>query len=127
MISRVLVLIVALLTSAFAPDATFNSAAVRGIPIENGGRLLSGTRAPDKTGFDSNYKLGLPHPVQDKNFYLLSLFQRNRGVRRRLTENRVLKQFANDKVAALEKAADCGNVDCFDELMRFDARTIDAV
>ncbi|HJZ82503.1 MAG TPA: YdcF family protein [Pyrinomonadaceae bacterium] len=81
----------------------------------------------DPAGFDNHYRLTLPSPVQDKNFYLLSLMQRNREVRRLLSKNKVLKQLANDKVAALRKAASCDQVSCFAELFRFDARTIEAV
>ncbi|MEP6820508.1 MAG: hypothetical protein ABJA18_13310, partial [bacterium] len=44
----------------------------------------------DSSGFDSTYKLSLPKPVQDKNFYLLTLFQRNREVRKLLSRNKAL-------------------------------------
>ena len=92
-------------------------------------------RAPGKakafvvqaSGFDPAYKLSLPQPVQDKNFYLLSLFQRTRGVRKLLSQSSGLRSLASQRVAALNKAASCNNVRCFDELMRFNGPTIDAV
>src|SRR5439155_14721057 len=79
------------------------------------------------SGFDSNYKLSLPQPVRDKNFYLLSLFQRTRGVRGLLSKNKVLKQVADTKASALKKAGSCNDVGCFDRLIRFDGPTIEAV
>jgi hypothetical protein len=79
------------------------------------------------SGFDSSYKLSLPRPVQDKNFYLLSLFQRTAGGHKLLSGSRVLKQLAKEKHLALKKSAQCNSVTCFDELMRFDAPTIETV
>ena len=79
------------------------------------------------SGFDSSYKLSLPKPVQDKNFYLLSLLQRNASLRKLLGQSPVLKHLANEKVMALKKSATCGNVTCFDELIRFDEPSIEAV
>ena len=38
----------------------------------------------NSSGFDSTYKLKLRNPVQDKNFYLLSLFQQNPEVAKTL-------------------------------------------
>jgi len=78
-------------------------------------------------GFDRHYHLSLAHPVQDKNFYLLSLFQRNRQVRELLTENKVLNQVASEKLRAFNKAANCNDASCFDQLIRFDGPTIDTV
>jgi hypothetical protein len=79
------------------------------------------------SGFDSAYKLSLSRPVQDKNFYLLSLFQRTAGVHKLLSETKVLKQLAKEKHLALKKSASCNSATCFDDLMRFDAPTIEAV
>lgn len=103
--------------------------AALGIRVTHGQLTNTGvTRAArEQYGFDSSYHLSLPKPVQDKNFYLLSLFQRNREVRELLTRNKVLNQIATEKQLALTKAASCNSTDCFDELMRFDARTTDAV
>jgi hypothetical protein len=78
-------------------------------------------------GFDSAYKLSIPQPVQDKNFYLLSLFQREPDVRKLLSRSKSLQQLARNKVLALKKAESCGNVGCFDQLIRFDDSTIEAV
>ena len=91
---------------------------------------LTTRRAPIQevaSGFDSSYKLSLSHPVQDKNFYLLSLLQRSASLRKLLGQNPVLKQLANEKITALKKSASCANVSCFDELMRFDEPAIAAV
>jgi hypothetical protein len=122
---RNLILSVVLLANAFAQNAPLSSSGLRAARELNS--AFAQKAALDTAGFDSRYKLTLPRPVQDKNFYLLSLFQRSRAVRRLLSENRVLKQLANDKVVALKKAASCDNAGCFDELIRFDARTIEAV
>jgi hypothetical protein len=116
---RSLILAVTLLTSAFAQTAA-------------PGPLIFRTAVPqvtalDTAGFDSAYRLSLPKPVQDKNFFLLSLWQGNRKVRRLLSRSKVLKQLAQSKVLALKKAESCANVGCFDQLMRFDDETIDAV
>ena len=81
----------------------------------------------DTSGFDSTYKLALPQPVQDKNFYLLSLFQRNRDVRKLLSRRKALRRLGNKKLAALRRAASCNDVGCFDELLRFSGPTIEAV
>jgi len=122
---RDLILPVFFLANVFAQNAPLSSSGLRV------GRELNSAfaqkAAPDTVAFDSSYKLTLPKPIQDKNFFLLSVFQRRRAVRKLLSENRVLKQLANDKVVALKKAASCDNAGCFDELIRFDARTIEAV
>jgi DUF218 domain-containing protein len=78
-------------------------------------------------GFDRSYKLRLSHPVQDKNFYLLSLFQRNREVRKVLRESQALKRISADKLQALRMAANCNDVDCFDRLLRFSGPEIKTV
>lgn len=79
------------------------------------------------SAFDSTYKLSLPHPVQDKNFYLLSLFQRNEDVRRRLARNPTLRRLALNKTRAWNRAARCSDPSCMNELLRFDGPTIDSV
>ena len=78
-------------------------------------------------GFDSTYKLRIRNPVQDKNFYLLSLFQRHPEVVRLLRQNAVLKKLANDKARALKVAVTCDDVVCFDRLFRFSGPTIETV
>jgi len=90
-------------------------------------RALAQTAPAPASGFNPAYKLSLPQPVQDKNFYLLSLFQRTPDVRKLLSQSSGLRFLANQRVSALKKAASCNNVDCFDELMRFNGPTIEAV
>jgi len=81
----------------------------------------------NSSGFDSTYKLTFRNAVQDKNFYLLSLFQQNPEVRKLLRENKALKKRANDKLQALRMAANCNDVGCFDRLFRFSGPTIETV
>ena len=79
------------------------------------------------SGFDSTYKLTLRNAVQDKNFYLLSLFQQNREIRKLLRENKALKKLSADKLQARRMAANCNDVGCFDRLFRFSGPTIETV
>src|SRR5436189_5184400 len=127
MMLRDLIFSVVLITNVFAQNAALNSSGFHG----RRELLTSSTSAqktgPDTSGFDTTYQLSLPKPVQDKNFYLLSLFQRTREVRRLLSQNKALKQLADDKVVSLKKAAGCDNVACVDQLIRFDGPTIEAV
>jgi DUF218 domain len=113
-----------LLAGSFAQNAalSYESRA----PWNSGSAFTQRTARP-ASGFDPAYKLSLPHPVQDKNFYLLSLFQRNSSVRALLSGNSVLKQLAGEKVLALHKAASCNDVSCFEELMRLDDPAVKAV
>jgi hypothetical protein len=131
MMRRNFILSLVLLASTFAQNAAPSSAALQGtheLRTPDGlARTLRQTSALDSLGFDRNYKLSLPQPVQDKNFYLLSLFQRNAQVRRLLSQNNALKQLAAAKASALKKAPNCNDVNCFDQLMRFDGPTIEAV
>lgn len=83
--------------------------------------------APASSAFDPSYKLSLPTPVQDKNFYLLSLFQRDVHVRRLLNRNKALRQLANKKLMAWQKAVACGDVNCFDEALRLTAADIETI
>ena len=85
------------------------------------------TAALDSSGFDSTYKLTFSHPVQDKNFYLLSLFQTHREVRKLLRENKALKRLASDKLQALRMAGQCNDVGCFDRALRFSGPEINTV
>lgn len=82
---------------------------------------------PNSSGFDSTYKLTFRNAVQDKNFYLLSLFQQNPEVRKLLSGNKTLKKLANDKRQALRMAASCNEVACFDRLLRLRGPTIETV
>lgn len=128
---RKLVLPVLLLTSAFAQNAALSSSASHGtreLRTDAGlAHAFAGKAALETSGFDSNYKLSLPKPVQDKNFYLLSLFQRNPQARRLLSQNKALKQLAAAKASGLKQIQTCHDVRCFDQLIRFDGPTIEAV
>ena len=108
-----------LLITPVTDDALLHSL-VGSRAFSNSQRVASNTR-----GFDSSYKLSLPHPVQDKNFYLLSLFQRDPDVRKVLMRNQVLSRISRDKSAALRRAATCNDAGCFDELLRFSERDIE--
>src|SRR5205807_5455102 len=127
MMFRNFVLSVVLLMAAFAQNAALTSSAFHGTRELRTNGTFAQKAALKTSGFDSAYKLSLPQPVQDKNFYLLSLIQRNASVRRALSQNKVLKQLADNKAASLKKAASCDNVGCFDQLIRFDGPTIEAV
>jgi DUF218 domain-containing protein len=121
-----LILTLLVLTSALAHRAVFSSTSIR--RFDAGPNVALAQPATRKTsGFDSAYHLSLPRPVQDKNFYLLSLFQRNPQARKLITQNKVLRELAKGKMRALKKASSCDNASCFDELMRFNTDEIDAV
>jgi hypothetical protein len=128
MMLRHLVLSLVLLThTSFAPNAGLNSSG-----YDSTYKLLTNTSFAqnarlNSSGFDSTYKLTLRNAVQDKNFYLLSLFQRHPEVRKLFRENKALKKLANDKVRALRMAANCNDVGCFDRLFRFSSPTIETV
>jgi hypothetical protein len=81
----------------------------------------------NRSDFDSTYKLTLRNPVQDKNFYLLSLFQRRREIRKLLRENKALKRLFNDKLQNFRMAAKCDEVACFDRLLRLSGPEINTV
>src|SRR6185503_17916826 len=81
----------------------------------------------NRLDFDSTYKLTLRNPVQDKNFYLLSLFQRRPEIRKLLRENKALKRLSNDKLQNLRMAARCVEVACFDRLLRLSVPEINTV
>ena len=126
MIFRNLILAAVLFTSSAQPAALYSST-FHGIGELRPKVTFAQNTKVDTSGFDSSYKLSLPKPVQDKNFFLLSLFQRSSDVRKLLSRNQTLKQLANNKLAALKKSETCNDVGCFDELISFDAPTIEAV
>ena len=101
------------------------------VPLAPHKSLASTSFAQDarlsSAGFDSSYKLTFRNPVQDKNFYLMSLFQRDQEVGRLLKRNRVLQRISNDKTQALRQAAHCDDVACFDRLFRLSGPTIERV
>ena len=118
MMLRHLVLSVVLFTNtSFAQNAGFNSS----------GFALAQNAQLNPSGFDSTYKLTLRNPVQDKNFYLLSLFQQNPEIGKLLRRNTALKKLANHKAQAFRMAANCDDVGCFDRLFRFSGPTIETV
>ena len=123
-----LILSVVLLTNAFALGAALNRSLLHAAPRRSvvDGALVQ-RPAPGPPSFDSRYKLSLPHPVQDKNFYLLSLLQRDRKARKLLNQDEVLKSLAHQKVTALTKATSCDSAACFEELTRLDEREVEAV
>ncbi len=125
--SRNVILSVLLLTTTLSQVVGLNSSVAPGPSELFAPDALAANRAFAAPGFDSRYKLSLPNPVQDKNFFLLSLFQRDREVRRLLSKNETLRKLAADKLSALKKAESCKDVGCFDEVMRLDNLTIDAV
>src|SRR6266446_5450815 len=79
------------------------------------------------SGFDSTYKLTFHNAVQDKNFYLLSLFQRHPKVRKLLSGDKALTKLADDKLQMLRMAANCNDVDCFGQLLRLSGPDIETV
>ena len=127
MLFRPLLLSFVLLTNTFAQNKGLNSSGLdrtfKGLPDTS----LAQAAALNSSGFDSTYKLKLRNPVQDKNFYLLSLFQQNPEVRRLLRENTTLRKLSNDKLQALRRAANCNDVACLDQLLRFGGPSIETV
>ncbi len=83
--------------------------------------------ALDSSGFDRTYTLTFRNAVQDKTFYLLSLFQQKPEVRKLLTRNQLLEKLSHDKLQALSMAANCDDVGCFDQLFRLNGPSIETV
>lgn len=70
--------------------------------------------------------LAMPSPVQDKNFYLLSMLERTGGAKRAVQTDAVLKALAATKREGLTKAAGCaGKLDCIDGAFRLTDAEID--
>ena len=124
---RKLILSLLLITSAFGQGAALSSSGLLTPAHLRTNVAFAQAPARKTSGFDSTYRLSLPQPVQDKSFYLLSLFQRNQPARKLISRNKTLRQLAKDKMLALKKASSCDNVGCFDELMRFNPQDIEAV
>jgi hypothetical protein len=128
MMLRHLILSLVLLTNtSFAQNAGLNSSG-----FDRTYKLLTNASFAqnaelNSSGFDRTYKLTLRNAVQDKNFYLLSLFQRHPEVRKPLSGNNALRKLSNDKLQALRMAANCNDVGCFDRLFRFSSPTIQTV
>jgi hypothetical protein len=117
MLRPILLSFVLLTNSSFAQNARLTPSR---FAVAQNARLSS-------SGFDQAYKLALRNAVQDKNFYLLSLFQQNPEVGKLLRKNNVLKKLSNDKLQALKAAANCNDVDCLDRLFRLPSPTIETV
>src|SRR2546429_238488 len=107
MLRHLLLSFVLLTNTSFAQRAALNSSGFESTDslLTNGSFVQQA--ALNSSGFDPTYKLTLRNAVQDKNFYLLSLFQRHPEVRKLLTRNQALKKLANDKLQALRMAANC--------------------
>ena len=95
--------------------------------LNSPGFTFAQAAGPSASGFDRTYQLRFRNPVQDKNFYLLSLFQRHPEVGRLLRRNAILRKLSNDNVRALRIAATCKDVDCYDRLFRCSGPTIETV
>ncbi|MGC2235110.1 MAG: YdcF family protein [Pyrinomonadaceae bacterium] len=76
--------------------------------------------------FDANYKIVFRNPAQDKNFYLLSLFQNQSKVRADLRKNKILRDFAGQK-NALKAAEKCDDVNCYDKAFRLSEQEIETI
>ena len=128
MMLRHLILCLVLLTNtSFAQHAGLDSSRFDGTYKLLTNASFAQNAGLNSSGFDSTYKLTLRNPVQDKNFYLLSLFQRHPEVRKLLGEDKTLKKLSDEKLQALRMAASCNDVGCFDQLLRFRSPTIDTV
>jgi len=115
---RHLILALALLT---------NTSFAQNPALKSSGFAFAQRAALDSSGFDRSYKLTFRNAVQDKNFYLLSLFQQKPEVRKLLRENKALKRLASDKLQALKMTAQCNDVGCFDRALRFSGAEINTV
>src|ERR1043165_3548767 len=107
MMFRKLILSLVLLTNAFAQSARLSSSSFHGLAPARTSAALAQAAASKASGFDAAYRLSLPKPVQDKNFYLLSLFQRSAAVRTLIGRNKTLSELTKDKTRALKKASSC--------------------
>ena len=76
----------------------------------------------------ARHPLLLTSPVQDKNFYLLSMMERTAAVRKVLTSDPILGNLAATKRAELEKASQtCGaDLDCYCAALRWSDAEMDA-
>ena len=124
---RPILLSIVLLSTSLAQHAELHSAGFGRASQRSTNNPFAQSAEFKSSGFDSTYKLTLHNPVQDKNFYLLSLFQRDRGVRELLRRNTVLKKVSNNKLNALKMAGNCSDMSCFDQLFSFSGPTIETV
>ena len=112
---------------SFVQNAGFSSPGLGFTHQSLANTSLDQNARPNTPGFDRTYTLSLSNAVQDKNFYLLSLFQRHPEVGRLLRKNKALKKLSHDKVRNLRMAANCNDVGCLDRLFRFSGPTIETV
>jgi len=124
---REMILSLLVLTTALTQNIALSWSGFRRTTDLSASVAFTQRAARNTSGFDSTYRLSLPTPVQDKNFYLSSLFQRNQQARKLISRNKALSEIAKDKTLALKKASRCDNANCFAELMRFDDATSEAV
>ncbi|HEY5883915.1 MAG TPA: YdcF family protein [Pyrinomonadaceae bacterium] len=113
------------LTLSFA--LLLNASVFQSSEFRASGAIFAQAPGLEASGFDRTYKLTLRNAVQDKNFFLLSLFQRDAEVGRLLRRNPILKQISKDKVRASKAAANCNDVECFDRSFRFQEPTIETI
>ena len=113
------------LTLSFA--LLLNASVLQSSDFRASGFIFAQVSGLNASGFDRTYKLNLRNAVQDKNFFLLSLFQRDPEIGRLLRQSPSLKKITNDKVRALRAAANCNDVECFDRSFRFQEPTIETV
>jgi len=127
MLRHLILSFVLLTNTSFAQNPRLNSSGFDSThnPLTNAS--FAQNEVLNSSGFDSTYRLTLRNAVQDKNFYLLSLFQRHPEIRKLLRENKALKKLSDDKLQALRMAANCNDVGCFDRLFRFSGPTIETV
>jgi len=85
---------------------------VLALAFAHGGAIAKGPQpALEATHFDSRYRLELLHPVQDKNFYLLSLLQRERALRLAIQQDDTLQRLAAERRSAQKRALGCRGLD----------------
>ena len=127
MLLRLILILVLLTAASVVQNAPLVSPSSAGIVESSTSTSFPQKAGLNPPGFDSTYKLTFRNQVQDKNFYLLSLFQRDPEVGRILRRNRVLKTLAKNKTQALGVAANCGDVGCLDRLFRLNGPNIERV
>src|SRR5882724_13515718 len=110
MLRHLILSFVLITNTSFAPNSRLNSSGFDSThnPLTNAS--FAQNEVLNSSGFDSTYRLTLRNAVQDKNFYLLSLFQRHPEIRKLLRENKALKKLSDDKLQALRMAANCNDV-----------------
>ncbi len=122
-----LVLLANVSGTSVAQNAGFNPASFEGTSRRFAPTAFAQNATAKATGFDPTYQLTLHNAVQDKNFYLLSLFQRDQAVGKLLRRNEALRRLSNDKAQAFGRVAKCDNVRCLDQLLRLSDPEINTV